>query len=107
MHWIYAHLIGDYLLQNDWMAEGKKKNSWICFAHVICYLVPFLFCDIALWKLFLIGLQHFIQDRTNFVVWFMKITGSKKFTEAPMSPWSIIITDNILHILFIAAIVAM
>lgn len=25
MHWIYAHLIGDYLLQNDYIARGKKK----------------------------------------------------------------------------------
>ena len=25
MHWIYAHLIGDYILQNDWLAEGKKR----------------------------------------------------------------------------------
>lgn len=24
MHWIFAHLIGDYLLQNDWMAKGKN-----------------------------------------------------------------------------------
>ena len=22
MHWIYAHLIGDYLIQTDWMANG-------------------------------------------------------------------------------------
>jgi hypothetical protein len=25
--WILAHLIGDYLLQNDWMAENKKKRK--------------------------------------------------------------------------------
>lgn len=25
MHWIFAHLIGDYLIQNDWMALHKKK----------------------------------------------------------------------------------
>ncbi len=34
MHWIYAHLIGDYLLQNDWMAKGKKQKSWICAIHI-------------------------------------------------------------------------
>ena len=106
MHWIYAHLIGDYLLQNDWMAGGKKTNSWVCLAHVFCYLTPFLFCDIALWKLFLIGVQHFIQDRTNFVIWFMEKTGSTQFTKEPMAPWSIVVIDNILHILMIAAVAA-
>jgi hypothetical protein len=106
MHWIYAHLIGDYLLQTDWMAVGKKQKSWICLVHVVIYLLPFLFCNIVLWKLLVIGLQHFAQDRTDFVVWFMRTKGSGNFAKGPMAPWSIIVTDNILHILVIAAIVA-
>jgi len=104
MHWIYAHLIGDYLLQNDWMAKGKKEKSWICLVHVIVYLLPFLFCKMAMWKLALIGLQHFIQDRSNLVIWLMKVSGKSDFASPPMAPWSIIIIDNILHILEIAAI---
>lgn len=105
MHYIYAHLIGDYLLQNDWMANGKKKNSWICTAHIGAYMFPFLFCEITWCQMGLIAIQHFTQDRTNIVLWFMKIKGSSKFAEPPMAPWSIIITDNILHILWIAFII--
>jgi hypothetical protein len=105
MHWIYAHLIGDYLIQNDWMAVGKKKRSWICAVHVLAYLVPFLFCGLSWWQLALIGVEHFIQDRTGIVVWFMKAKGSAAFATGPCSPWSIIVTDNIMHVLFMAAVI--
>ena len=104
MHWIYAHLIGDYLFQNDWMALNKKKSSWACLLHVMTYQIPFYFTGLLWWQIALIGLQHFIQDRTQFVVWLMKIKGSEQFASGPCAPWSIIVTDNILHILFIAAV---
>ena len=29
MHWLWAHLIGDYLFQNDWQALNKKKSSGV------------------------------------------------------------------------------
>lgn len=104
MHWIYAHLIGDYLLQNDWMAFGKKQKSWICLVHVVIYMIPFLFCSFAWWQLATVAAQHFAQDRTGFVMWLMKTKGSEKFATGPCSPWSIIVTDNILHILTIGFI---
>lgn len=105
MHWIYAHLIGDFILQNDWMALNKKKSSLHCSIHIGCYMVPFLLCGLMWWQLVLIAVQHFIQDRTNFVVWLMKIKGSDKFAEPPMAPWSIVVTDNILHICWMALVV--
>jgi hypothetical protein len=104
MHWIYAHLIGDFLLQTDWMARGKKFSSWVCFIHVITYMVPFLLTSLNWWQLLFIGIQHFIQDRTDFVLWFMKNTGKDEFTMPPHAPWSVILVDSILHILFIALI---
>jgi hypothetical protein len=107
MHWIYAHLIGDYLLQNDWMAKGKKAKSWICTIHVTIYILPFIFTGLAWWKLLLIALQHWLQDRTNFVPWSMKIMGRNEFAAQPLAPWSIIITDNIFHILWIAFVIAL
>lgn len=105
MHWIFAHLIGDYLLQNDWMAKNKKASSLVCFVHTALYIVPFLFCGLIWWQLLLIAAQHFAQDRTNFIVWLMNKKGSGEFAKPPMAPWSIIVTDNIVHILFIALLV--
>lgn len=104
MHWIYAHLIGDYLLQTDWMAKSKKQKSWVCAAHVMTYLLPFLLCGFPVWKLAAIGVQHFLQDRTNIVAWSMKWSGRSTFALPPLAPWSIILTDNIFHVLFIGGI---
>lgn len=104
MHWIYAHLIGDYILQNDWMALNKKSDPWVCLSHVLAYMIPFYFCGLEWWQVGLIAGQHFIQDHTSFVVWLMKVKGSEKFSTGPCAPWSIIVTDNIIHILWIALV---
>jgi hypothetical protein len=105
MHWIFAHLIGEYLIQNDWMAFNKKNKSWICAVHVITYMIPFIFCDMAWWQLLAIAVEHFAQDRTRFVTWLMRVKGSWRFATGNAAPWSIIVHDNILHILWIALIV--
>lgn len=111
MHWIYAHLIGDYVIQNDWMAQNKKekfmasKGALACFVHVVTYMIPFLLCGLAWWQLLLIALQHYLIDRTNFVIWLMEFKGSKQFAHGPCFPWSIIVVDNTLHILWMAFVV--
>jgi len=105
MHWIYAHLIGDYLIQWDDVAQNKKKSSWKCFLHVVTYMIPFLLCGLAWWQLLAIAVQHYIIDRTNFVSWFMDKKGSHIFATNVCFPWSQIVTDNILHILWMAFIV--
>ena len=107
MHWIYAHLIGDYLIQTDWMANGKKRASWICAVHVLTYLLPFLLTPLAWWQVALIGAEHFVQDRTAFVPWLMRAKGSAAFVQPPCGPWSVIVTDNILHVLFMAGVAAL
>jgi len=102
MHWIYAHLIGDYILQNDWMAANKKKHWLPALVHVLTYMIPFLFTAFPWWALVLIAAQHFVLDKTNIVLWFMRAKGSAQFTEPPYGPWSVCIVDNILHILWMA-----
>ena len=105
MHWIYAHLIGDYILQNDFMAQNKKKSWKHCLLHVFVYMLPFLFCDISSLAFVLIAVQHYILDKTMIVGWFMKIKGSEQFATGPLYPWSWVVMDNILHILWIALVV--
>lgn len=105
MHWIYAHLIGDYIFQNDWMALHKKQSSFRCGVHIACYMLPFLLCSLAWWQLALIAVQHYAIDRTSFVAWFMRVKGQNTFATGPCWPWSQIVMDNILHILWIALVV--
>jgi hypothetical protein len=98
LHWIYAHLIGDYLLQNDWMAVGKKKSHWINLIHVFTYMLPFLLTSMEWWQLLLIATQHYIQDKWGFINWFCRITG--KFQRDVVKVWGHIIVDNVFHILW-------
>ena len=91
MHWIYAHLIGDYILQNDWMALNKKRKPIPCIVHTVTYMLPFLLCGFSWLQIFLIALQHSIQDGSNVTVWLMKKKGQARFASPPMAPWSIIV----------------
>lgn len=60
MGWLIAHLIGDYVFQNDWMARGKKESSWVGTVHVATYMIPFLFIGLSWWQLLLIAVQHWL-----------------------------------------------
>lgn len=103
---VMFHFLGDYITQNDWMALNKKNHTFHCLIHTMVYLLPFFLINgLSLIAVLLIGVQHFIQDRTNLVVWFMNIKGSDKFVKPPCGPWSIIITDNVIHVWWIFLIV--
>lgn len=109
MHWMWAHLIGDYLIQNDWMAQHKKDKGMTgnirCGIHILTYMIPFLLCGFVWWQLALIAVQHYLIDRTHFVEWFMDKKGSHIFATNVCFPWSQIVVDNVLHVLWIAFIV--
>lgn len=38
---IAAHMVGDYIVQNDWMAKNKMKRADALFLHVACYTACF------------------------------------------------------------------
>lgn len=99
MNWILAHFAGDFLLQNDWMAENKKSSSFACLVHVFFYIIPFMFLGLSAVQLSLIAVQHFIQDRTRFVVWYCNLLG--KFRKKENSAIGYMIVDNIFHLLWI------
>lgn len=42
-----AHLSGDFLIQNEWMASRKKTNSFVAFVHVLAYLIPYVFTSLV------------------------------------------------------------
>lgn len=67
-----AHLIGDFILQNEWMAMNKRNSSWACLVHVLVYITPFLLTGLEWWQLLWIAATHFLQDRTGFVLWWIK-----------------------------------
>lgn len=42
MEQLIAHLVGDYLLQSDWMAQHKRRSTIACLLHALLYALPFL-----------------------------------------------------------------
>ena len=98
---LISHLLGDFVFQNDTMAAKKKESHLWCFIHIFTYLIPFvIITDLSWIQLLLIGIQHFFQDRYNFVHWSMIEMGKKDFAEK-IGPWSVILVDNIYHLTWI------
>jgi hypothetical protein len=103
---IVGHMIGDYLLQNDWMAEGKKRSSLICAIHAAIWTACVCLVGgwFEPWAIGFLFITHFAQDRTNFIRWYMNAMGQRKFAAPPMAPWSIIIVDNTWHLVALAIV---
>ena len=125
---LILHGIGDYFLQTDKQALGKKLKGLYgfkcCLIHCITYSLPFLF--IGSWKAVLvIFISHFIIDRTNLVSYLLAIKNNVKKKPVPagkmswsfpymydvtnfgfglerpfaITIWLYIICDNLLHII--------
>ena len=99
MNWFIGHLVGDYLIQDDWMAQNKKRSTLACSVHVALYtLSVWVFTFWPWWAVAIVFATHFIQDRTNIIVWSMKHKNQSAFASPPMAPWSIIVVDNVWHL---------
>lgn len=69
---IIAHMVGDYLLQSDWMALEKTKKTSAALAHVATYVLPFLALTTSWKALLVIAGTHFVIDRwrlARYVCW--------------------------------------
>lgn len=59
---LLLHLVGDYWLQTQWMAENKVKRHWPALVHALVYSLPFLLVGSAqAWAV--IFLTHVVIDR--------------------------------------------
>lgn len=102
------HLLGDYVLQNDWIAANKTKSFKAAFIHVAIYSVPFLILTPSVFWLIL-AVSHFFIDRYRLATYWIKLINwnwsstnfgfdeSKPFA---LSIWLLIIVDNTFHLLF-------
>lgn len=96
-----GHLVGDYLLQNDFLASGKKRSTLICALH--CAIWTYYVCTFAGlgWlPASLLFAEHFIQDRGRLIEWSMRQMGQNYFLDH-MGPWSVIVVDNTWHLVTI------
>jgi hypothetical protein len=103
---IIGHLVGDYLLQNDWMALHKKRDAFRCSVH--CWLWTLSVCFFTGWwswgVVSVLFLSHMIQDHTGIVSRWMDLIGQHQYRTGPCAPWSVIVVDNVWHIVTLWAV---
>jgi hypothetical protein len=115
---LLAHLLGDYVLQSDWMAQEKTRRWGVAIVHAVVYSLPFLLlCSPSLEAMAVIIPTHAVIDRLrlakyvcyakNFMAprWYWHLwkdceaTGYHKDRPPWMSVWLLILADNTLHLL--------
>lgn len=135
---LLGHLVGDYILQNDWMASNKTnphpgKNHWpkgppklgdgtvcewidydcrrerwrtghvACAVHCTLYTLAvwaFSWQWMPWWGLLACWALHFPVDRFRLAsLWMRKVSGQTQFANGALAPWSVILVDNVYHLL--------
>lgn len=59
---ILCHLVGDYVLQVDFIAKTKGTNWYHLFVHCALYVLPFYIVFGLTWQLGFIFVAHMIID---------------------------------------------
>lgn len=59
---IFCHLVGDYVLQSNFLATTKGENWYHLFVHCALYCLPFFIVFGITWQLVYIFITHFIID---------------------------------------------
>lgn len=60
--WIFCHLIGDYVLQIDYIAKTKGENWYHLLVHCLLYILPFRIVYGADWGLVILLVSHIVID---------------------------------------------
>lgn len=79
---ILGHFVGDYILQNNWMALNKTK-SWVpCFVHVALYTLAIcLFTwTFNLWWILVVFTSHWFIDRYSLADKYLQLTKGRSLT---------------------------
>jgi hypothetical protein len=97
---IIAHLVADWLFQNDWMANNK--NSLLhpaSYVHGLVHLI-FLLAVFPFWAALIVSLTHVIIDTRKPLLWWRRFykQNSDGDVSSPIFMWE----DQVLHILILA-----
>lgn len=110
-----AHLVGDYVIQSDWMAQQKTKRWFPAILHGLTYGLPFVLITQSPLALLVIVGTHILIDHyrlARHIVWVKNqmapfahrpphtATGHSADKPDWMAVWLLIIVDNCLHMLF-------
>ena len=59
---LFCHLLGDYVLQCDFIAKTKGSNWYHLFVHCVLYCLPFYLVFATNWKLVFVFVTHTMID---------------------------------------------
>lgn len=106
MEQLLAHLVGDYLLQPDWLSKRKLSSWFWALVHGTLYSLPFLLLRPSWLAWSVILLSHAAIDRLRIARYFSRAKngiwtgdGYPAGTPAYLRVWLTIVTDNTLHLL--------
>lgn len=110
---LVAHLVGDWLLQTAWQAEGKVRGRFLnapllvhCTVYTLSFVPVFLWHTLPLWGLVVLWGTHVFLDRRFPVVWLVKLREGKHGDLSYTPPaWLVIVVDQVVHLLVCAALV--
>ena len=82
---ILGHLIGDYVLQNKWMALNKSGNTFKCAIHCSIYTLAVIATTWSInhsigWVI-LIFLSHFVIDRWSLADKWLRLINGRSLTD--------------------------
>jgi len=114
---LICHLLGDYVVQNHWMATNKVRAWWPAIVHAAVYSLVFLLWLQPSWQaMAVIFGTHAVIDRYRLAgywvrfygigceSWFQRYDREKCRGKAPepappfLAVWLLIIVDNTFHL---------
>lgn len=83
MNLLLGHLVGDFLLQNKWMAMNKGASHAKCFVHCLLYTVAVcVICHIPDWRWpLIVFLSHYPIDRWSLADKWLKLIRARSLTD--------------------------
>lgn len=105
MDQLICHLIGDYVLQTDWMARKKLEKLHAAVIHAFVYAIPFTLITGFSRALLVIFITHVIIDRYRVAAFIMKLKhwswkhrNDGNSTPPEIRTMLIIVIDNTMHL---------
>lgn len=117
MRSLISHLLGDYVVQSDWMAQRKTTEQVPAVAHAASYAACFLPLTRNPKALLVIGGTHYVIDHwrlASYVVWAKNQIAPAAFRypvrdrgpygyglDSPdwLAGWLLFIADNTMHLI--------
>ena len=59
---VMCHLVGDYVLQIDFIAKTKGENWYHLLVHCLLYCLPFYLAFGFVWQIFVLLAIHIVVD---------------------------------------------